>query len=652
MRRRVTACLLTVLVAIGAHAGAKDDAGLRSVFARGAGERALAMGGAYGSLADDATAAFWNPAGLGSVQRLTFQAAHTNLVGLGFYEQYGVLAVPSWRLGTVGLSLRRFGVDGLEGRDDRGGVTEADLDDAENELAVSYGRSLGDAWSVGATLKYQQQSLAGYKGGGVGMDAGVLARPFLAGGADSPLLRSLTLGLALRNIIEPNVRLLDEDVPDPLGLRFGSSLSLPLGARHRLTAAADLEKTRDMDPRLHAGVELVLLDMLALRGGSNDGTLAAGAGVRWRDLTVDYAFEDNLLESVHRIGLRVAFGPTNAARRQADQARVEQELQQRLDEAFRSDSRRRLDTLKREAAAAILAGDHDGAMDRVRTLRVLAPDEPGTDKLEAQARRLQAATAEAADDLAGAALAYRRSLTLDPTDTPAREGLERVTAESDRRTARSQEVRTLYDEGMAAYTAGDLETARTAFTRITELAEGEEEASRLLDHIEEAIRTRDRVEAARSHAVALAAEARRSATTTPKQTTASPAAPVPAPSGPAPAAKPAAPTYESLPMRRRADIADLYRRGVEAADAGHRQEAVGYWELVWAAAPDFRQVEEHLKQEYLAQGMEAFAAGRLEQAIAIWEKALVMAPDDARVQGYLERAYEHQARHRHRKDSP
>ena len=83
---------------------------------------------------------------------------------------------------------------------------------------------------------------------------------------------------------------------------------------------------------------------------------------------------------------------------------------------------------------------------------------------------------------------------------------------------------------------------------------------------------------------------------------------------------------------------------MDASEAGRRADAIRCWELVLSAEPDYRQVADHLKQEYLAQGMEAFADGRLNRAIDLWEKAKTVAPNDPRVNGYLERAYEHKAR--------
>ena len=100
----------------------------------------------------------------------------------------------------------------------------------------------------------------------------------------------------------------------------------------------------------------------------------------------------------------------------------------------------------------------------------------------------------------------------------------------------------------------------------------------------------------------------------------------------------------SLTPERRAEVADLYRRGMTAAESGRRDDAVRYWELVWSAVPDYQQVADHLKREYLVMGMESFATNDVDGAVQQWEKALAVDPEDARTRGYLARAYEQRAR--------
>jgi hypothetical protein len=46
----------------------------------GVGARAMGMGGAYASIAGDATALAWNPAGIGTINEIQLSAQHTEWV--------------------------------------------------------------------------------------------------------------------------------------------------------------------------------------------------------------------------------------------------------------------------------------------------------------------------------------------------------------------------------------------------------------------------------------------------------------------------------------------------------------------------------------------------------------------------------------------
>ena len=233
-RHRAINLLPIVLVAIvlialfcAPNLQAADDAGTRSVFARGAGGRPLALGGAYVAAGNDLSTVIWNPAGLATVKRKGLYATHTDLIGFGFSEQLAVLALPSWRLGTFSLALRRFAVDGIEGRDERGAIYDTNLKNAETEFSFGYGRSLGPAWRVGGAVKLQQQELAGYNDAGLGMDLGIQVNPLLAAGRQSTLARALSLGIQFRNVIEPTLMLSEKDLPDPAGVRIGLAVDAP-----------------------------------------------------------------------------------------------------------------------------------------------------------------------------------------------------------------------------------------------------------------------------------------------------------------------------------------------------------------------------------------------------------------------------------------
>src|SRR5262249_61829322 len=73
----------------------------------------------------------------------------------------------------------------------------------------------------------------------------------------------------------------------------------------------------------------------ALRAGCGGGAFPAGTGFQWRDVTVDYAFENNPLATTHRAGLTLHFGATTEENRLAHQRAEDAKVEQRLAEGFR-----------------------------------------------------------------------------------------------------------------------------------------------------------------------------------------------------------------------------------------------------------------------------------------------------------------------------
>ncbi len=253
-----------------------------------------------------------------------------------------------------------------------------------------------------------------------------------------------------------------------------------------------------------------------------------------------------------------------------------------------------------------------------------------------------------AGDLVSAAVAYQDCLRIEPGHQGARSHLASVMAESERRNQRDQTIRTIYRSAMEAFGAGDLEVARDQFAEALVLAPEDADMRELAQRVDDAIRMREEVAAAqaeakgaveRAEAAALASVPGKTPGDLVKDDRVESSAKEIAES-----VTDAKPSYASLSEARRREIAELYQQGVQAAAFGRRDDAVRYWELVANAAPDYQQVADHLKQEYLARGMEAFAEGRLDRAIEIWEQALEVGPDDQRTQGYLERAHEHRVR--------
>jgi len=130
-------------------------------------------------------------------------------------------------------------------------------------------------------------------------------------------MERVTWGLSVRNILQPSIRLDQESVHDPSVVRTGFSYEHPSIAGRAALFALDLEKSRAVSTKVHAGLEVRVHPLLGIRTGLNAGRLTAGMAVAWRDFVVDYAFGDGDLSSVHRVGISRSLGRTVAQQREA-----------------------------------------------------------------------------------------------------------------------------------------------------------------------------------------------------------------------------------------------------------------------------------------------------------------------------------------------
>ncbi len=645
---------------------ADADGGARSVFAVGAGNRALAMGGAFVSISDDASAPVWNPGGLGFVQRMELQGTHASVGLIDLDEEFASFAMPSWRWGAAALSFRRFAVEGIEPRDDRNAIIGPDIADHESELKLSYGRSIADAWSVGGALSFRRHSLSGFTASGVGFDLGAISRPGLALGKDGEWATRLQVGAVVRNAVEPKIRLDREEVSDPATFQVGASYRYDLPHEIDVLGALDVEKSSKSAWSPLAGIEVGVLGHLALRTGWNPDRWTAGAGVQWRGVAVDYVLEDNELDTVHRLGVGLSFGLTVEESRVAALHAEEEAFRTRLAESFERRQHERIEELLRSAASLREANLDDDALEILAAVLALEPGHEGARNLQVEILKAQAAQLESSGDFASASILFGRALALVPHDPIASEGLNRCRAESARRTARSAHIRGLFDEALDAFSAGNLRTAEARLREILAVEPTDAEAKTLLGRTRVAIdaRTRTLLDQARrvlaaglpGEAEALADEVRKLDANAAGLTElvariraaerGKPGASemAKAPASPRPGT--VAPKSAALSKKKQKDLADLYRRGMTAMQEGKSDDALRYWELVWLGDPEYPGVTEHLKREYLLRGLESFSRGSLDEAVLLWEKALGVDPTDEKTIGYLARAREQVSRSR------
>jgi len=308
----------------------------------GVGGRALAMGEAYAAVANDASAIFWNPAGMANIKSGDFFAGYTswpadiNLYSAAFAKKtgYGHLGV-SFTILNTGLMNRvtTFDPDG----DFSGTFAYEDW-----AAGLTYGRYLTDRFAFGATFKLLKEKLADWDKTGWAVDIGTYYETGF---------RSLRIGMAIVNF-GPDMRFdvadvdgiavpkgmnredffdgldnngdgfVDNDteekaVPLPLNFRAGIAFDVFETASSKATFAADLMHPSDNEERYNFGGEYWFQDMLALRAGwkinADEGGFTAGAGFKlplsdFGDISLDYAFNDlGKLSNVHRGSFSLAF---------------------------------------------------------------------------------------------------------------------------------------------------------------------------------------------------------------------------------------------------------------------------------------------------------------------------------------------------------
>jgi len=254
------------------------------------GARAIGMGGAFSSIADDATAPFWNPAGLPGIGHQEISGTHADLYGASIQDDFISFVLPLSPHHAVASDWYHSGLD------------DPELNFAENRFDLAYGGQFHSILAVGATAKYLTRTtgLDGTTvrhGGGVGMDLGALARP----------IRGLALALVAQDVFDTRVDYADggSTVVYPRNVRLGASY------RPRPWGVVAM----DLDDRVHLGAEIVPIGPLSLRGGvqwekqgESETIWSTGIGLKASIFRFDYANElRSDLGTTHYFGLSMQF---------------------------------------------------------------------------------------------------------------------------------------------------------------------------------------------------------------------------------------------------------------------------------------------------------------------------------------------------------
>jgi hypothetical protein len=355
-----TVCLTAVLVVIlVASSSATKLAG--EFLATGFGAKALGMGGAFVSIADDASAVYWNPAGLYQLDRRQALLMHSQRFGgLVDYSTFS-FAMPLSReaqaeaAGAIGLVWLRVsdialtshlntpGVDFIDERDPDTGQPNGKWDpgerrlwdpdrvrwESDHEIAgfLSYSRKISESTALGFNAKLIWKELAEISALGFGLDAAVL----------HTVMPNWNVGVTLQDVTTTPLYwdgwYYDADTPDGKykvsttetinpTLKVGTSYRLPVAAiAGDVVLAVDTdfkfegldEEEADFsfsevsgDVRLGAIYEYKRVLRVAL--GMDRRKPSAGIGLTAAGFNLDYAFwRDTELDNTHRISVSMDF---------------------------------------------------------------------------------------------------------------------------------------------------------------------------------------------------------------------------------------------------------------------------------------------------------------------------------------------------------
>ncbi len=295
--------------------------------------RAAAMGSAFVGLADDATALFSNPAGLGYLNRWQLMA-DSNFWLVDTHQETILLGIPGpsqWGNFAVAFSYLDYGT--FEGRDNAGSLAPNYSANRVN-ARVSWGLKILEEVSLGLGIQSSQTSLADNSYTALAGDIGFLAKPF----------ENFKAGFSYDNL---GVNSQSGAVEDAFNL--GASYEVNLGKGNQLITALGGTVEPSAVSYLQAGVEYGLEKLFFLRAGyqlplSDTGIpgltgLTAGLGLNLSSFSFDYAYLPyGDLGSSHRVSVGYNFETGNSSSTKSNKVLPSKESGQSLEKAVSSTS--------------------------------------------------------------------------------------------------------------------------------------------------------------------------------------------------------------------------------------------------------------------------------------------------------------------------
>ena len=376
---KTAALAVAAALLIGAHFSAhfcaparaeEGNAGTQSVFTIGAGSRAIALGRSFVSIADDASAVYWNPAALRNVQSKQLMFMYMPLFGDftgADYTFFGAV-YPTLNAGAFGAGFQRIATT-FESYDDFSRPT-GEGDYSESQVLVSYAFERTSKWllgslATGATFKIVSQNVDPFSSTAPGIDLGFRWRPLSS--------RSFAIGVNLQDLSGAEHKL---DAATDVTYRTvmaGAGYVREFANGSALRFALEVDLPEKADNNYHAGAEYAFARYISLRAGYDDGNVSFGVGFNISNYGVDYAyFTRDEAGTSHPVSFTMDVGRTLEEQRQRAADREAAELQRLMGQEFEN----RVAARREHAKALESTGEWASALDEWKIVLEYIPEDP------------------------------------------------------------------------------------------------------------------------------------------------------------------------------------------------------------------------------------------------------------------------------------
>lgn len=301
----------------------------------GVGARAQAMGASFASIADDATAMYWNPAGIANLGH--FEASFTNIDWLAdVYVGYAAIVASIGTFGAVGvdMSVLDAGERPVRTIAQPEGTGEI-FGSSDLALGLAFAMNLTDRFAIGFHGKYIRQEIWHESANGFALDMGALYKMPIPGVQLGFSVSNFGTRLKLsgRDLLRPfdpdmenfgndaiNVAFETQSFQLPLMFRFGVSYRLQMNRAGSLLISTDLLHPGNNTESINIGGEYSFNDFVFVRGGyeslferdrENGLTLGGGLQLELFDagvIRIDYAYVDwGVLDNADRFTIALIF---------------------------------------------------------------------------------------------------------------------------------------------------------------------------------------------------------------------------------------------------------------------------------------------------------------------------------------------------------